>query len=391
MKGYLNTHRKADCFGCGACAQACPKGAISMEMDEEGFLYPRIDYTSCNYCNRCHKSCPAESQVPLRVPEIGIVGYNVEPNVRLQSASGGAFKAIIDTLDPDTVVFGARWETRSTVVHSWAYAEDAYEKFTGSKYVQSQIGKAYVECESFLEEGKEVLFSGTPCQIAALKAYLRKSYASLTCVDIVCHGVPCSKTLEKYISDKERRTGEKISSVRFRRKLQAKHKWNSKCVETQYVTGKSTVNDPEQDSYMRGFSYGLFFRPSCSECPFSSVKRCSDITIGDAWGIEQLYPEVDVNQGVSLLLANSAQGELLLNSVRRSMYLKDTPVEILVSGNAHLRGSNKGHAKRDFYFQMQGEQSFEKLLYRCIPKTSIVKLVGHRLKCALKKKKSVDG
>lgn len=144
------------------------------------------------------------------------------------------------------------------------------------------------------------------------------------------------------------------------------------------------MNDSEQDSYMRGFSYGLFFRPSCSECPFSSVKRCSDITIGDAWGIERLYPEMDVNQGVSLLLANSVQGDILLNSVRRSLHLKDVPVEVLVSGNAHLRGPAKGHAKRGLFFQMQEESDFDKLLYHCIPKASIIKLVGHKLKCALK-------
>lgn len=384
MKGYLNTQRKADCFGCGSCFQACPQGAISMETDEEGFEYPKVDNTRCVSCSLCHKSCPMEFPVSVSAPKMGAVGYNAEPVVRLKSASGGAFKAIVDALDRGTVVFGAEWTTRSTVAHSWAYAEEAYAKFTGSKYVQSQMGRAFIDCKSFLEEGKNVLFSGAPCQIAALKAYLRKSYARLTCVDIVCHGVPCSKTLEKYISDKERRTGEKISSVRFRRKLQAKHKWNSKCVETQYVTGKSTVNDPEQDSYMRGFSYGLFFRPSCSECPFSSVKRCSDITIGDAWGIERMYPEMDVNQGVSLLLANSVQGDILLNSVRRSMHLKDVPVEVLVSGNAHLRGPAKGHAKRGLFFQMQEERDFDKLLYHCIPKASIIRLVGHRLKCALK-------
>lgn len=383
MKGYLKTHRKAECFGCGACLQACSKGAISMETDEEGFLYPRIDGTCCIHCDCCHRSCPVEYLIPLRGPKAGIVGYNTEPDVRLQSASGGAFRAIVDTLDSGTIVFGAEWTTRSTAAHSWAYAEEAYERFTGSKYVQSQVGMSFAACKSFLEEGKRVLFSGTPCQIAALRTYLGKSYARLTCVDIVCHGVPSSKTLENYISSRESHKRDKISAIHFRRKRQINNNWNSKCVEIQYAKGNSTVNNPEKDSYMRGFSYGLFFRPSCSECPFSTVERCSDITIGDAWGIERVYPEMNVHQGVSLLLVNSLQGELMIDIIRQHMYLKDVPIETLVSGNARLKGPDKGHNMRGFFFEMQDRKNFDKLIYRCIPKATTIKLLGYRVKCAL--------
>lgn len=383
MRGYLSTHKKSECFGCGACLQACPQNAISMQADEEGFLYPQIDGVYCLHCDCCHKVCPAEVTTTLNLPEIGCVGYNSKADIRLQSASGGAFKAIIDALGPDAIVFGAEWATRSEVVHSWAPAKSAYERFTGSKYVQSRIGSSFVKCKEFLEEGKEVLFSGTPCQIAGLKAYLGKIYPRLLCVDIVCHGTPCSKTLEHYICCREKRTVQKISEIHFRKKLQLHGIWNSKCVEIRYKEGISTVGTPEKDSYMRGFSYGLFFRPSCSECPFSTIERCSDITIGDAWGIEQVYAELSVHQGVSLLLINSIRGVELLKRIKNHMKTKDVPIDVLALGNARLRTPDKGHSKRGYFFQHQDEEDFDRLIYQCIPEMPFIRRLGHKVKCAL--------
>lgn len=383
MNGYLNTYEKTECFGCGACVQACPKGAISMRNDEEGFLYPQIDKTECMHCNCCHKVCPVEAAIALSSPKIGYIGYNVEVNTRLQSASGGAFKAIIDALGSDTIVFGAEWATRSLAVHSWAPAERAYERFSGSKYVQSQIGTSFSECKNFLEKGKAVLFTGAPCQIAGLRAYLRKEYTRLLCVDIVCHGVPCSKTLEHYIDYQEKRMHKKITAVHFRKKHQLCEGWNSKCVEIVYEEGNATVEDPEKNPYMRGFSYGLFFRPSCSKCPFSTIARCSDITIGDAWGVERMYPELNVHQGISLLIANSQQGVALITHVKRYMTLRDVSIDTLVSGNARLRAPDKGHGKREQFFQHQDVEKFDRLVYQCIPKTPLIRRLGHRLKCAL--------
>lgn len=383
MMGYLNTHGKAECFGCGACVQVCPKDAISMWTDQEGFSYPEVDDTRCIQCNCCHQVCPAESPVTLSSPKAGFVGYNIESDVRIKSASGGAFKAIIDALDRDAIVFGAEWTTRSTVEHSWTLAENAYEKFTGSKYVQSQIGVTFSECKGFLEKGYTVLFSGTPCQIAGLRAFLEKSYDHLVCVDIVCHGVPCSKTLERYLCCKEAHAEKRITAVHFRRKIQFHQEWNSKCVETQYEDGRSTVDCPEENTYMKGFSYGLFLRPSCGECPFSRMERCSDITIGDAWGIEDMYPELDIHQGVSLLLANSEEGASIMADIKKHMVLKKAPVEALASGNARLRAPDRGHAKRELFFLTQDDSDFDKLIYRCIPKASFIKRLGQKVKCAL--------
>lgn len=383
MTGYLNTHAKTECFGCSACFQICPQNAITMQPDDEGFLYPQIELARCIQCNLCHHACPAEHSVEFLPPKHGFAGYHHDAAVRMNSASGGAFKAMIDALGDTAIVFGAKWKSRSTVIHSWASTEDAYEQFTGSKYVQSQIGSSFSVCKDFLDSGYTVLFTGTPCQIAGLYTYLRKPYEHLICVDIVCHGVPSSKTLDRYLQCKEKQQAQRISAVRFRQKVHCSYGWDSKCVKTQYENGHISTDTADQNSYMRGFSYGLFFRPSCNACPFSQKDRCSDITIGDAWGITHTCPELNVHQGVSLLMVNSTKGVSFFNDIQKHMVLKELPIDTLVSGNARLRSPDKGHDKRDLFFHMQESTNFDTLIYRCIPRHSFIKRLGHKIKLRL--------
>ena len=191
--------RKEDCTGCHSCYNVCPKKCIDMKFDEEGFLYPSIDSSKCVECGLCEKVCPIIHTIEIENEPIAVGCYNKDEKIRMDSSSGGIFTLLSElVIQYGGVVFGAEFDENYNVRHSYVdNIEDLY-KFRGSKYVQSTIGNSYYNAKQFLEQGRQVLFSGTPCQITGLKRYLQKDYDNLICQDIVCHGVPSTNVWEHY-------------------------------------------------------------------------------------------------------------------------------------------------------------------------------------------------
>jgi coenzyme F420-reducing hydrogenase beta subunit len=218
MKGYLTSNNKSECFGCEACAQACPKEAIIMHEDIEGFRYPVIEPNKCIKCGLCNKVCPYENMPTKYVNDKYVFGgYNLNQQVRFDSTSGGAFSAIVDVFcDENYVIFGA--EAKGLLVfHSYITDKKELYKFRKSKYSQSIIGKSYKTVKKFLLDGKKVLFSGTPCQIAGLKSFLGNiNQDLLLTVEVVCEGVPSPHYIRKYEKYLEKKYGAKIESIDYR-------------------------------------------------------------------------------------------------------------------------------------------------------------------------------
>lgn len=379
MTGFLLSNKKNECFGCSACKQACPKNAIRMKKDTEGFLYPEIRKDLCIDCKKCHAVCAAENMPIKNQPWQAFAGYSIESEKRRSSASGGAFYAITKAAVTDAVVFGVEWSSRSLAKHAKATADTAYERFHKSKYIQSEMGTAYIEAKEELSKGKFVIFTGTPCQIAGLKTFLGKEYDNLLCVDLVCHGVPSGDVLEHYFVDNESKS-KSIEGIDFRYKKCQNGKWESKYAVLHYNTGKKKIVDYDSSGFLRGFACGLFFRPSCSTCPFACQERVSDLTIGDAWGIEKSKPLLNPHQGVSLILVNTEKGKIWADRMAQSMELTEVDLQIAVGGNARLKEPDKGHGSRDDFFRNIENESFERLVEHYIPRTPFVKKVGHSLK-----------
>lgn len=203
----ISINDKKDCCGCAACVQRCPKQCITLHEDNEGFLYPQVDESLCIDCGLCEKVCPVINQADERTPLGVYAAKNPNESVRMQSSSGGVFTMLAERIiDEDGVVFGACFDERWEVVHSYVETKEALAKFRGSKYVQSKIGSTYQQVEGFLKSGRKVLFSGTPCQIAGLKKYLRKEYDNLLAVDFICHGVPSPGVFRTYLQEEINRS-----------------------------------------------------------------------------------------------------------------------------------------------------------------------------------------
>ncbi len=198
----INIIDKQDCCGCWACVQVCPRQCISMHEDEEGFLYPKVDVSACMACGLCDKVCPEINQSKPKRPQNVYAAINPDNAIREQSSSGGIFTMLAErTIESGGVVFGARFDEKWDVVHDYTETVDGLAAFRGSKYVQSRIGECYRQAGQFLKAGREVMFSGTPCQIAGLKKYLQREYDNLLAVDVVCHGVPSPKVRRVYLKD----------------------------------------------------------------------------------------------------------------------------------------------------------------------------------------------
>lgn len=310
----IQLKKKNDCCGCNACTQICPKQCITMKEDLEGFLYPEINQKECIECNLCEKVCPVINQYSPSTPSKIFGIKNKKERVRLQSSSGGIFTILAEkVLENGGVVFGARFNENWEVVHDFIDNKADISQFQGSKYVQSQISNSFKQVQIFLKQQKLVLFSGTPCQIAGLKRFLRKKYENLITVDFICHGVPSPKVWRLYLDEICNKifkcSKSNIKSICFRNKTNG---WRNFSLQIQFYTPISyngtiirEFRESNNDNlFMKGFLRDLYLRPSCHSCPTKAFKSGSDYTIADFWGIEKTHPDFYDNIGISILFVN---------------------------------------------------------------------------------------
>ncbi len=299
---------KSDCCGCSACAQRCPRHCIEMQEDAEGFLYPAVDTARCVECGVCERVCPMLNPEAPQSPRAVYAAKNPDEEIRMKSSSGGLFTLLAEqTLARGGVVFGARFNAAWEVEHAYTEQREDLQAFRGSKYVQSRIGNSYAEAERFLKAGREVLFSGTPCQIAGLKRFLGKEYSHLLTLDIVCHGVPSPLVWRNYLRHVAK--GEEISAIQMRDK---KTGWNNYRIVISSPNGTLVEEPGRKNLFMEGFLKDLYLRPSCHNCPAKAGRSRSDITLGDYWGGEIVHPELTDNQGIGLVLVHNQQGDNFL-------------------------------------------------------------------------------
>lgn len=394
---------KKDCCGCHACVSICAKHCITMQADEEGFLYPIVDKDVCTDCGLCEKVCPVINQSEPRKPLKVYAAKNKNEEIRCQSSSGGIFTLLAEKIISDGgVVFGARFDKDWNVIHSWTDTIEGIAAFRGSKYVQSTIGDTYRETKDFLKQGRKVLFSGTPCQIAGLKKYLRKEYDNLLTVDVVCHGVPSPLVWRRYLDETREQLRAQhgvgknsvpssmdelpvITGISFRDKTNG---WKKYGFSLRYAASEAAENtvfpsaireekellQPFTDNvFMKGFLANLYLRPSCYACAARSGKSGSDISLADYWGVKAFHPDFADDKGIGLLLINTLEGEKVYAKTSKSDVV--TQYEYGLEANPCIEISVKQPENRDVFWTEYRHFGIGVISNYIAPSTPIVKKV----------------
>lgn len=328
----------------------CPKRCIRAVSDDEGFLRPIIDEKKCVGCGLCRITCPINNRTLERDHSNRAYLYqsNSKGNKK-ESASGGAFKDICQSFIGDCsnfAIFGV--ELDSACCARFAHVDSLEEvgRFSGSKYVQANIGETYSDVKKCLKEGKLVIFSGTPCQVDGLRNYLRQPYDSLLCIDLICHGVGSPRVFRRYVDFLEREYGSKIVDFRFTDKRGG---WLHKRLVTRFANGKEysrmaiTLDDP----YMTAFLSHVIMRPSCYLCRYTNLARVGDVTIGDAWGVEKRKPKHYYQEGVSLVIPSTDKGKITVQSCASYGRLDEVNLTDYVKDNPQLQRPIEPHPNRD--------------------------------------------
>ena len=319
------------CTGCTACAAGCPKDAITMVRDSEGFSYPAVDLNACIHCGRCTAICPMLRQrEPMPLPA-AFAAWNADDQIRRHSTSGGAFTALAEyILEGGGVVYGAALDGKQHLRHVACFRKEDLWRLRGAKYVQSDLGQTFREIREALKK-RPVLFSGTPCQVDGLYRFLGGKPENLTTCDLVCHGVPSPGVWEDTVRSMERRKGKAIQSVRFRDKVTG---WKDSHLTLIYGDGTVDSAPLFATEYGRAFGRALFLRPCCHRCAYTNLNRPGDFTLGDFWGLGPDELPEQQTRGVSLLLVNSPHGSYLFDQLplRRQAF----PIERAVAGNPRL-------------------------------------------------------
>lgn len=337
MKERIPLPNIEHCTGCQACRVACPKNAITMQENEKGNIYPIVDEQLCINCNKCARICPELTPVKLHNKQDNVLAIWVNNSKkRKYSTSGGASFIMAKTIIERGGYFCGAVYCDGGAEHRICNSVDELYRFQGSKYVHSNVKDVYKEIEALLKDGKEVLFTGTPCQVAALRSYLRKEYETLYCVDIVCHGVPNRKVLGGRIKTIEQSHGKKVVDIRFRDKQPDQH---NTCMKYTFEDGSSLSNSFSTDSYSRSFVLNYTLRENCFSCKYSRAERCSDITIADFWGYSpQKLKFLSYRKGTSLMIVNSEKGNRLFNEIKRYCTIDNSRnFDYAVKGNHNLK------------------------------------------------------
>lgn len=389
--------KKENCCACGACYNICPKNAIEMVVDEYGFKYPKIDYTKCISCGACKRVCAFQNVIEKNEPLQVVAAARKDENKIMKSASGGIFAVFAEYfLSIGGIVYGvALVKENNTLVPKHIGIDDLKDlpKLLGSKYVQSDIDNVYKEIRTLLNNKKQILFSGTPCQVAGLKAFLGKKYENLFTIDIICHGVPNAEFFKGYLEILEKKFNGKILDFKFRDK---KDGWGPYILSADILKQNKLQKERkyiylDESTYASMFLYTDILRLNCYKCKYTNKHRTGDITIGDYWGIEKEHPELlkinggllDTKKGISAIIINTEKGKLGLEKLGQEIVYFDTTYEKVAIVNTQLREPSKYGKYRDKImeeykiggFNKVDEYYYKKVLRKIAIKKKIKKFV----------------
>ena len=359
----------SQCTGCSACAQICPKGCLEMKGDRNDFRYPEfVNADQCISCGRCTASCPVLNHENLRKGQPkAFAAMSLNSQIRADSSSGGIFSEIAEyVLSQKGIVFGAAYDEDYSVFHRSAESPEEIEGLRGAKYAESRLSDTFLAIGEELKTGRLVLFAGTPCQTAGLKSFLHKEYDNLICLDFVCHGIPSPMVWKEYIKHRAQKdnNGELPSAVNLRSKATG---WSRYSYSNQFVYETCEKQIPSSESaYMNLFVNDKICRESCADCRFKGYERCSDITLGDFWGIWDIDPDMDDNAGTSVVLIQSPAGEKIFEKISRRIRFKQVTLEEAARQNPSMIRSSAAKKNRNAVLEQIRNRETAGLFDRCV-------------------------
>ncbi len=336
------------CVGCSACASICPKRCIKMEKDPDGFRYPVLIHpANCVECGMCESVCPVLNESIKANDDLpsAYAAFTKNERIRQDSSSGGIFTEIAKrVIEGNGVVYGAAYDEGFAVCHCCVDKIEDLQKLRGAKYAESNLGSSFPEILDRLKQGQLVLFSGTPCQVAGLKSFVRKDYNNLICIDFVCHGVPSPMAWDAFIKYRAEKDAE--GKLPQRINLRSKETGWSRYQYSnvfEYEDGRKSSIVSSQSLFMKLFVGDYISRPSCSECRFKGYSRVGDITLGDFWGIWDIEPEMDDNKGTSVILIHTPSGEKLWRDIEPKIKSKKVTLEQASRQNQSMLKASKAN------------------------------------------------
>lgn len=353
MNEYLTSSNISQCCGCGACAYVCPKDCIHLTTNEEGFVYPTVNVSACVNCNKCVAVCPFENAEEYKNHNFqAYAAHTKNFDYIMNSSSGGVFSEIATSfIHSGGVVCGVTIDEKHQVFHTIVDKTDDLEKLQGSKYVQSDLYSCFENIEKVLHSEKKLLFSGTPCQVSAVKKAFKST--NLYTIDVLCHGVPSQKLFDEYIKYLESKHKGELVEIAFRDK--EKNGWS--ITQRYKIKKKDKVRtyylDRHLSEYFSGFLRNMTQRESCYVCPYTTVERVGDITLADFWGVDKVRPELYNPQGTSLVLVNSIFGKELLQPVVSNVSMSEVSIEEATYQNINFKAPpERNHARDTVYSEV---------------------------------------
>lgn len=375
---------KVACTGCEACANICSKNCIEMKVDALGFWYPSVIESECIHCELCVKSCPIKTLITDNQEKDAEVyaGWSLDAATRYESTSGGFFSELAEiVLNENGYIVGAAYNDNCDVEHMIISSKGDLGRIRQSKYTQSKVGFVYKEIKKLLDEGNKVLFCGSPCQVAGLRSFLKKDYEELYTVDFICRGMNSPKAYRYWLNELEDKYQSKANRVWFKYKVNGWKK-SPLCTRVDFENGSKCVQSDDKNLYMRGYlGPNLYIRPSCGDCQFKDIKRHSDVTLADFWGVKK---ELDDDKGTSLILLNSHKGKNLFARCSTNVFAERRELSEILEGNVCFKESVKINPKSEEFLRKLDDENFSVAIKEYV-KVPLREKIINKLKYEVKK------